>query len=213
MTRDQALKDLEQRLEKEMGAVGKSYLEKVASLEKRLPAPLWLQLKALPNLPEKEFASKLASSQTQIGLLTHNTNKPQAETPWTEKQRAEARANISQGLPNKKSKRPSINTQVAWWFYDQKRAIPKRAHSISRFRWLLALVLGLVGAFIGWSLAGTVLAAVSCVIWAGLGVWLFGEQTMARVLWVALRLLEILWRLLPVVVLLGVFALVWRVLQ
>jgi hypothetical protein len=211
MTRDQALQDLEQRLEKELGAVGKTYPEKVASLEKRLPAPLWLQLKSLPNLPEAKFASKLASSQTQIGLLAHNPNKPQAETPWTEAQRTEARAKI--GKPSQKSKRPSFLTKVAWWFYDQKRAIPQNAHRLSRFRPFLALFLGLLGAWVGWSLAGIPLAVASFAIWFALFFWLMGEQTISKVLLLALRLLEFLWRSLPFIVLLALVILTWWLLK
>jgi hypothetical protein len=67
----------------------------------------------------------------------------------------------------------------------------------------------LVGALLGWQLAGTVLSAISFVVWASLGAWLFGEQPLARVLWVALRLLEFLWRSLPFILLLASAALVW----
>jgi hypothetical protein len=197
MTRDQALKTLEQRLETELGASGKTYLEKVHSLEKRLPAPFWKQLQDLPNLPDSQFSAKLSSSHKQVGLFAFTPNKPQTEPIWTEEQRAEARAKIFEGKVGAKTKRPSLNARLAWWFYDQKRAIPARAARLSHWRWLAGLGFGLVGAFFGWSLAGLVLAGVSFVIWGVLGVWLFGEQMLARGLWVVVRLIEGLWRGLP----------------
>jgi hypothetical protein len=209
MTKAQALKALEQRLETELGASGKTYLEKVASLEKRLPAPLWKQLQDLPTLSESEFADKLSSSHKQIGLFAFTPNKPDTEAVWTEEQRTEARAKISEGKVGATTKRPSLGARVAWWFFDQKRAIPARAKRLERWRWLVALVLGVVGGFLGWSMAGLVLAGVSFVVWAGLAFWLGSEQPLARVLWGWVRLLEWLWRLLPVLLLLAVAGVAW----
>jgi hypothetical protein len=209
MTRQEAINALQQRLETELGAVGKTYPEKVGSLQQRLPAPLWKQLQDLPNLPDSEFAEKLSSSHKQIGLFAFTPNKPETEPVWTEEQRAEARARISGGKLKAKTKHPTLNARVAWWFYDQKRAIPDRAMRLSRQRWLVGLGLGLVGAFVGWSLAGLVLAVVSFVVWGALGWWLFGEQTLARVLWLGVRLLEGLWRGLPWLVLAGLAGAVW----
>ncbi|MFN3266153.1 MAG: hypothetical protein ACK41E_04865 [Deinococcales bacterium] len=209
MTRREAMIALEQRLESELGATGKTYLEKIQSLESRLPKPLFLQLQALPTLSANEFEVKLVSSHKQIGFFARTPNVPPPERPWTEAERSEARAKIAQGSTNTRPKQPKLGTRVAWWCYDQKRAIPARAQRLSRFRWLGALAFGAVGAFVGWSLRGQWLAAGSFVIWAALALWLLSEQNTAKGLWVGVRLLEILWRLLPVLVLGAVLGLVW----
>jgi hypothetical protein len=213
MIRDQALKILEQRLETELGAVGKTYLEKVKSLEKRLPAPFWKQLQDLPSVPDSEFTEKLSSSHKQVGLFGFTPNKPETESLWTEAQRTEARAKISEGMVGAKTKRLSFNARLAWWFYDQKRAIPARVARLSHWRWLVGLGLGLVGAFLGWSLAGLGLAGVSFAVWGVLGVWIFGEQMLARVLWLWVRLLEWVWRVLPWLILVVLAGGLWWLLR
>jgi hypothetical protein len=190
----ETLQRLEKRLEQSLGATGKTWEEKVLSLEKVLPLVLIKQLQALPQLQDDAFIKSAESCRTQLALFAGNTKPIEPEAVWTESQRVEARAKQDIGIKRLgNTQRPSVATKLTWWLHDTRAAIPKRAYAISRtWRIPLTVVFGLLGGVLGWFAAGIGAAAFGVLVLGTVGFVLWSENNLAKSMWAQTRLIEAL---------------------
>ncbi len=189
-SRAETLHRLAARLEQSLGATGTTWAEKVSSLEPLLPAILIRQLLELPELADAAFDKAAASCRTQLGLFTRVVQAAPDQI-WTESQRTEARAKQDVRVGRIGNTRPPLTSRLTWWLHDTRRAIPKRAHAISRRFWLpVSLIFALTGGLLGWFTAGAGAAGFGALLLAGLGLITFSEANLARVMWFGTRVLE-----------------------
>ncbi len=189
----ETLQAIEKRLEQSLGAVGKTWAEKVSSLESVLPLVLIKQLQALPQQSGEVFTKSADSCQTQLALFARNAHPIAQEGVWTESQRIEARAKQDVRVQRLGSQKTTVATKLAWWLHDTRAAIPKRAYGISQtWRIPMTIVLALVGGVLGWFLAGIGAAAFGVLLLGTLGFVFWSENNLARSMWAQTRVLEIL---------------------
>jgi hypothetical protein len=192
-TREAVLLRFEQRLEKSLGAKGKTWAEKVSSLEQVLPLALIKQLQVLPQQKGDDFLKNQLSIETQLGLFTRVQNQPQ-NAVWTEEQRSEARAKQDLGVKRLgNSQKTTIATKLTWWLHDTRTAIPKRAYAMSKgWRIPMTIILALLGGVLGWFMAGIGASALGALVLGTLGFILWSENNLAKSMWAQTRLLETL---------------------
>jgi hypothetical protein len=190
----ETLQVLEKRLEQSLGAAGKTWAEKVSSLEKVLPAVLIKQLLALPQLSGETFTKSAESCQTQLALFARVTTQNPQEEIWSEAQRAEARAKQDVTLNRLgNTQKATVVMKLTWWLYDTRAAIPKKAYAMSRtWRFPMTMVFALIGGAAGWFSAGAGAAAFGVLILGTFGFILWSEHNLARSLWAQTRVLETL---------------------
>ncbi len=192
-TQLETLQAIEKRLEQSLGAVGKTWAEKVSSLGSVLPLVLIKQLQALPQLGGDAFTKSADSCQTQLALFARVASPMTSEAVWTESQRSEARAKQDVGVQRLGSQKTTVATKLAWWLHDTRAAIPKRAYALSRtWRLPMMLVYAAVGGAIGWFAAGLGAAIFGVLLLGTLGFILWSENNLAKSMWAQTRVLEIL---------------------
>ncbi len=189
--RDATLQRITQRLEKGFAAHGKTWLERIDSIEKKIPAGLVLQLRELPHLQAEAFTKSAALTFEQLELLSQRL-EPEVSDVWTEAQRNEARAKPEVNVQrSRNTPRPNVASRLAWWLHDTRTGIPKRAYALSR-RWRISVTLlfAVLGAVIGWLTFGLGAAAMMAAI-AAMFAWLmWSENSLARGMWLQTRVVE-----------------------
>ncbi len=186
------LLQVELRLERSFGAKGKTWQEKVSSVEKVLPLALIQQLQQLPQLEGQAFENALVSVNKQLGLFPRASNV-HTEAIWTEAQRTEARAkldvNINRiGNPHK----TTLVSKLTWWLFETRRAIPQKAYTLSRtWRVPMTLLFAIGGAAIGWFTVGIGAAVMGAFTLGTLGFIVWSEGNLARGLWLQTRIVEL----------------------
>lgn len=190
----ETLQRLEKRLEQSLGATGKTWAEKVSSLESVLPSVLIKQLLNLPQQSGDAFVKSAESCQTQLALFSRVANPIASEAVWTESQRAEARAKQDVGVKRLgNTQKTTFATKLMWWLHVTRAGIPKRAYGISRtWRLPMTLVYASVGGAIGWFAAGIGAAVFGVLTLGVLGYILWSESNLAKSMWLQTRILETL---------------------
>jgi hypothetical protein len=191
-SRKTGLHRVELRLEQSLGAKGKTWQEKVGSVEKTLPLALIHQLQQLPNLEGQAFESTLSSVDKQLKLFARASNA-QTEAIWTEEQRTEARAKLDVNVNRiGQVAKTTLVSRLTWWLFETRRAIPQRAYSLSRtWRVPMTLVFAISGAAIGWFTFGLGAATMGGLTLGILGFILWSENNLARGMWVQTRAVEL----------------------
>ncbi len=193
-SQSETLQAIEKRLEQSLGAVGKTWAEKVSSLESGLPLVLIKQLLSLPQQNGEAFTKSAESCQTQLALFARVASPMTSEAVWTESQRSAARAKQDVGIQRLgNNQKATVATKLAWWLHDTRTAIPKRAYAISRtWRLPMMMIYAAVGGAIGWFAAGIGAAIFGVLLLGTLGFILWSESNLARSMWAQTRVLEIL---------------------
>lgn len=195
MTRDEALKRIDQRLEQHFGAQGTTWAGRISSVEHFFPVPLVKQLQALPQMSGEPFMKNAISCLEQIALFIQTAQKNSSEPVWNEKKRSEARAAQSTPVSRLGAPKTAAATKLAWWLHDTRASIPKRAHAQSRvWRLPITFVCAVGGAALGWQMAGLGLALLNAIILGAIGFVLLSEANLARSIWTWTRVVEALFK-------------------
>ena len=180
-------KQLEALLDAGFGATGASFTEKISSIETKLPAPLVVQLRAVyatarqletgGTVDVSSYRRMLHSSAEQLEFLA----RPQVVSVPPQSVAQPAAPTKPRVTSGSRSPAPS---RLAWWLHDTRTRIPARASALSRVWRLPMTALGLlVGAGVGWIIAGVGGAIAGAVLLAAIIYSSYSETALARGLW------------------------------